>query len=111
MAMVNVRAMALEQFGTIEGIYAYYREPDDALALKYDPDGKWVPVDEKLGIAYVEHIHAPRPDNLWEYLEAVEEVFGPDMQGLHNKQGFEIQEVLNVRWKLLQGLMEFDEDA
>ena len=74
MTLVNVRNLALKQFSTVQNIYAYYTK-DDCLCLceRRDPESKCHPVDEKLGIDYVDRIHVPIPDNLTEYLKAIEQ--------------------------------------
>ena len=95
MALVNVRNLALSQFENpnLNEIYAYYRKSDEALTLVHrpDPDSRSIPSDEKLGVEYVDRIHAPIPDTLSEYLTARQQVF--------EKTKREIQAALDSDWQ------------
>ena len=108
MAMVNVRAMALEQFGTLKDIYAYYSNVHEKLCLvpRPDPDSKGIPHDEKLGIEYVDRIHAPIPDTLTEYLDAVEKALVQSMQQVFEDTKAEIQDALDADWQRVKDIVD-----
>lgn len=110
MAMVDVRKLALEQFENpkLNEIYAYYRKSDEALTLVHrrDPDAKCIPTDEKLGIEYVDRIHVPIPDNLQEYLEAIEKALVQNMQKVFHETKAEIQDALDADWQRVKEIVD-----